>query len=70
MATFTNQTRNAATFTRQAKNAASFSNQSKGTSGAVLATAGLVMGMLSMTYSGGEVLESGSLPVFTNQTKN
>lgn len=58
------------TFTNQTKNAVTLTNQTKGTSGDVIATAGLVMGMLCNSYSGGQVLVTGTLPVFTNQTKN
>lgn len=56
---------------RQTKNSATFTHQTKSSSGATLATPGQAMGLLlAFPYGGGEILSSGSLPVFTNQLKN
>ena len=70
MATFTNQTKNSASFSNVSKNTSSYSNQERSLSGNVIATAGLYYGFGAFTYSGGEVLVAGSLPTYTNQTKN
>jgi hypothetical protein len=60
-----------ATFTTTTPNTATYTTQTKGTSGAVTASAGQAMGLLlAFTYSGGQILVAGTLPVFTNQTKN
>lgn len=59
------------TFTNETKHAATVTQESRGTSGAVLATAGMAMGlMLAIPYAGGEILTAGSLPTFTNETKH
>lgn len=71
MATFTNTAKNNSTATNVSKNSSTFSNTAKSTSGGATATAGQAMGLLlALTYAGGEVLTTGSLPVFTNLTKN
>jgi hypothetical protein len=60
-----------ATFTSQTTNTATFTTTTPGTSGAVTASAGQAMGLLlAFTYSGGQILTAGTLPVFTNQTKS
>ncbi len=70
MANWTNQTKNTTSFSTQTKSVTSFSNISKTLNGQVTASAGLAMGPLGCTYSGGQILIAGSLSSWTNQTKS
>jgi hypothetical protein len=60
-----------ATFTNETIHTASFTSEIINTSGATIATAGQVMGLLlALVYAGGEILQSGTLPTFINETIN
>ena len=58
------------TWTAQTKNTINPTSQSKGLTAGMIEQNGLFYGFGAFTYSGGQMLAPGSLPVWTAQTKN
>lgn len=59
-----------ATWNDQTRSTTSYTNQTKTLSGQVIATAGLYYGFGAFTYSGGQILTSGSTQLWADQTRS
>lgn len=70
MATWTNANRPSTSFSNQTRSVTTFTNQPVTLEGKVTATAGMYYGFGAFTYAGGEILVAGTLPAWTNQTRN
>ena len=58
------------TFTAQTKHSATPTNQARGLTTPTLSIAGVYYGFGAFTYSGGQTLSPGTLPVWTSQSKH
>lgn len=59
----------APTYTPETKHTGTFTAETFGRTGGTTASAGLYYGFGAFTYSGGQVLVSGTLPTFTSESK-
>lgn len=59
-----------AILTAESKHSATLGAEAKGIGGAILANGGQYYGFMAFTYSGGQQLVPGHLPVLTSQGKN